>query len=133
MTDFIDKAILIGSGLEKTIKDLVCELEEKGRAEVGEKKETEGAEAETPLEGAKRIENRVVEEGLRAVRELLTVLRGGKERVEEEFADKAEDIADKLHLATSSELEIVREIATVAREKVERLEKTVKELIESNQ
>ena len=116
--EFIDKAILIGTGLEKKIKELLVELEEKGKAE--------GAEEGQPAK--ERIENRVVEDGIKAVKELLCVLREGKDRIESEVVEGAESLTGKLNLATASDLEEVKEMARAAREKTDKLEKRVKKL-----
>ncbi len=117
MAEFIDKAILIGTGLEKKIKELVVELEEKGKAEA--------KEGQPPKE---RIENRVVEDGIKAVKELLSVLREGKDRIESEVVEGAESLTRKLNLASGEELETVKEMARTAREKTDKLEKRVKKL-----
>ncbi|MEE9614360.1 MAG: hypothetical protein V3W31_05320 [Thermodesulfobacteriota bacterium] len=119
MADFIDRAILIGTGLEKKLKELVKELEESGKGE-------EGEEGELP--GGKKLENKVVDEGVKAVKDLLTVLREGKEKFEKELLCSTESLADKLNVATMSELDVVKEMARVAREKVDGLEKRVKTL-----
>ena len=115
--EFIDKAILIGTGLEKKIKELLVELEEKGKAET-----KEGQPAK------ERLENRVVEDGIKAVKELLCVLREGKDRIESEVVEGAESLTGKLNLATASDLEEVKELARSAREKTDKLEKRVKKL-----
>lgn len=126
MADFIDKALDIGVGLEKKIGELVVELEQRGQEERGktEEKQGEGEKAEGgELKPKERLENRIVQEGVRAVKELLNVLKDGKGRVESEACDAAETIAGKLQLATKEELETVKEMARVAREKVDEMEK----------
>jgi len=125
MTDFIDKAMLIGVGLEKKIKELMVELEKKGKEE---RREGAVAAEGEGLGPGQRFENRIVEDGVKAVRELLSVLREGKARVEGEACEAAEGLTTKLHLATTEELEVVKEMARVAREKVDALEKRLDEL-----
>lgn len=124
MADVIEKAILIGAGVEKKLKDILREFEESGRKERG------GGGVPTPS-GAGRAEippyqslqNRLVEDASKAVKELLSVLKDSRTKVEGEVSSATESIADKLGLATKDDLEIVKEMARVAREKVDALEK----------
>ncbi|HKZ45890.1 MAG TPA: hypothetical protein VJ202_00725 [Thermodesulfobacteriota bacterium] len=70
MTDILDKAILIGLGLEKRIKDALNELASEG-------KESKSPE-EAGLPPKQDLENKLVEEGVKAVRELIGTVKAGK-------------------------------------------------------
>ncbi len=122
MTDFIDRAILIGLGLEKKIKELVGELQRLGEKEVKTGKEGEG------LTPKKRLENMIVEESMNLVKELLSTLRSGKERLEEEVVDFSQRFVERLNLATKEDIDVIKEMARVAREKVDAIEKKIEEL-----
>ncbi len=125
MVDFIDRAILIGLGLEQKLKELVSELEKKGKESKG--REEGGREAEG-LSATQRFENVMVEDVTRTIRDMLSILKDGKDRLTGAISSSTEDIAEKLNLATREELEIVKEMAQVAREKVDELEKKVEAL-----
>ncbi len=124
MVDFIDRAILIGLGLEQKLKELVSELEKKGK----ESKGAEEAEKAEGLSATQRFENIMVEDVTRTIRDMLSILKDGKDRLTSVISSSTEDIAEKLNLATREELEIVKEMAQVAREKVDELEKKVEAL-----
>lgn len=125
MPDFIDRAILIVMGLEKKVKGVMDELADEGRTEV-DRAEGDGAEGEDlPLH--KKAENKIVEEGVKALQELRGVLREGKERFEKEVIKNASALVETLNVATRSELDTVKEMARVAREKVDALEKKIKD------
>ena len=124
MSDVIEKAILIGTGVEKKLKDILKEFEESGKKERG------GAGVPTPsgvgraeLPPSQSFQNRLVEEASKAVKDILSVLKDSRAKVEGEVSSAAESIADKLGLATKDDLEVVKEMARVAREKVDALEK----------
>ncbi len=121
MVDFIDRAILIGLGLEQKLKELVSELEKKGKE--SKKKEGEAAEKGEELSAPQKLENVIVEDVTKTIRDMLSILKEGKERLTGVISSSTEDIAEKLNLATREELEIVKEMAQVAREKVDELEK----------
>ena len=123
MADFLDRAILMGMGLEKKLRELMEELEKKGKEEGKEAKE-EG------LPPKKRLENKLVEDGVKAIRELLCTLKDSKERLGKDISGGAEKVAERLNLATRDELDIVKEMARLSREKVDLLEKRIKELEE---
>ena len=74
MTDILDKAILIGIGLEKRVKDALNELASEGK----EAKPSEG----DSLPPKQELENKLVEEGVKAVRELISTVKAGKEKVD---------------------------------------------------
>ena len=122
MADTIDKAILFGMGLEKRLKGLVDEV-----VEEGESGESEGGEGET-LPPKKEFENRLVEEGVQVLRELVETVRGGKEKVDGEIHDVAERFAEKCKVATKEDVEVIQKMAQVARGKVDKLEKRVAKL-----
>ena len=117
MADVIEKAILIGAGIEKKLKDILNEFEESGRKEKG------GAGRSEELPPSQSFQNRLVEEASKAVKDILSVLKESRTKVEGEVSSITESVADKLGLATKDDLEIVKEMARVAREKVDALEK----------
>jgi BMFP domain-containing protein YqiC len=122
MADIIDRAILFGMGLEKRLKGVVDEMVEEGKSG-----EAEGGEGEK-LPPKKEFENRLVEEGVQVLRELVETVRGGKEKVDGEIHDVAERFAEKCKVATKDDIEIIQKMAQVAREKVDKLEKRVAKL-----
>ncbi len=126
MVDFIDRAILIGLGLEKKLKELVTELEKKGR-ESKEKADTsrQGGEELSP---AQQLENVIVEDVTKTLKDLLMVLKEGKEKLTGVISSSTEELAERLNLATREELEVVKEMAQLAREKVDELEKKLETL-----
>lgn len=120
MSDLLDKAILIGMGLEKKAKEVLDELENAGKTSKG-----------APSEGLpprQAAENKVVDEGVRALKEFVTVVKGAKEKLEKEFSTGSEKVFEKLNVATQGDMEVVMEMARVAREKVDKLEKRVADL-----
>jgi BMFP domain-containing protein YqiC len=139
MSDFFDKALLLGAGLESKLKELACELQSSGKQAraKNEDAEKEACDSDTASEteglGAKeRVENKLVTEGVKGIKELLNLLKEGKDKVEGEVSGVADTIADKMGLATVSELTTVKEMARVAREKVDALEKRLEKLEEDN-
>lgn len=123
MADLLDKAILIGMGLEKKAKEVLAELEQAGKAE---KPQAEGAEAGLPPK--QMAENKVVEEGIKALKEFLSLVKTGKDRLEKEFSTSSEKVLEKLNVPTQNDIDVIKEMARVAREKVDKLEKRVAEL-----
>lgn len=119
MSDLLDKAILIGMGLEKKAKEVLDELENAGKSKAA------GQEGLPPRQAA---ENKVVDEGVRALKEFVTVVKGAKEKLEKEFSTGSEKVFGKLNVATQADLEVVLEMARVAREKIDKIEKRVAEL-----
>ncbi len=134
MADLIDKAILLGLGLEKKVKETLEEAqssrEERAKAtEAGGGEDgKEGTEPEEPLTPRQIIENRVVEDGSAVLKELLTVVTSAKEKIESEVISNSSRMADKLHVATDIEMDVVKEMARIAREKVDALEARVEAL-----
>ncbi|MCK4739365.1 MAG: hypothetical protein KAT46_05395 [Deltaproteobacteria bacterium] len=125
MTDFLDKAILLGLGVEKKLKDIASEFSGDGDTET---KDSEGEEKLPPRE---RLENAIVSDGTAAIKELITLLKEGKDKVENEFLSGTESLGEKLNIATKVELDTVKEMARVAREKVDSLEKRLDKLEEN--
>ncbi len=138
MSDFFDKALLLGAGLEKKLKELACELDPTDKDcktdNKGETKEgSEGSTAATDRLGAtdglgakERIENRLVTEGVRGIKELVSLIKDGKDKVDGEVSGIADTIADRMGLATTSELTTVKEMARVARERADNAEASLK-------
>lgn len=120
MTDILDKAILIGLGLGKRARDILNELASEGK----EAKTGEGGE----LPPKQELENKLVEEGVKAVRELVATAKAGKEKVDKEIQEVVERFLEKCKVATKDDIEIIEKMAQVAREKVDKLEKKVEEL-----
>ncbi|MBI5588440.1 MAG: accessory factor UbiK family protein [Deltaproteobacteria bacterium] len=125
MADLIDKAILIGIGLEKKAKEVLEELQQAGKAAKGAEGAEKPAEELTPKQ---LIENKVVEDGVKALKEFLGVVRSARERLEKDLTSSSGKVLEKLNVPTSDDLDIVKEMARIAREKVDRLEKKVEEL-----
>lgn len=122
MADIFDKAILIGIGLEKKAKEVIDELQRAGKESTAEK--GEGPD----LTARQAAENKVVDEGVKALKEFLSVIQAGKERLEKEVSASSEKVLERLNVATQNDIDIIKEMARVAREKVDRLEKRVQEL-----
>ena len=122
MSDIIDKAILFGMGLEKRLKGVVDEVVEEGKEDASKSGE------EGKLPPRKDFENRLVDEGVKVIRELVESVKGGKEKVDGEIREVAERFAERCNVATREDIEIIQKMAQVAREKVDTLEKRVAEL-----
>ncbi len=118
MPDMLDRMLLVAMGLEKKVKEVIDDLQKTGKEESGE----EG------LSAKEVVENKIVDEGVGVVKELLSVVDGARSRIEEELASKSGRIREKIHAADSEEIEVVKEMARLAREKVDALEKRVDEL-----
>lgn len=126
MADLLDKAILIGIGLEKKAKEVLEDLQQAGK----EAKASAGAQGPgaEPLSAKQTVENKVVEEGVKALSEFLNVIRSVKGKIESEVQSSSGKVLDRLNIATEDDIEVVREMARIAREKVDSLEKRVEEL-----
>ena len=118
--NILDKAILIGIGLEKRLKDALNELASEGK----EAKTGEGGE----LPPKQELENKLVDEGVKVVRELIGTVKAGKEKVDKEIQEVVERLLEKCRVATKDDIEIIEKMAQVAREKVDALEKRMEEL-----
>lgn len=119
MADILDKAILIGMGLEKKLKDTINELAD-------EAKKGDGDESKLPPR--KEFENKVVEEGVKILREVVAAAKSGKEMIDEHIKNAVQEILEKFKVATREDIEVIEKMAQNAREKVDRLEKRVEEL-----
>lgn len=124
MADLLDKAILIGLGLEKKAKEVLEELQKAGK----ESKSEGGAGEGEGLSAKQVVENKVVEDGVKALKEFLSAVKSVKERIESEVSSSSGRVLEKLNVPTQDDIDIVREMARIAREKVDRLEKKVTEL-----
>lgn len=119
MSDIIDKAILVGMGLEKKARELVEELQKMGKEGVGEAGQ---------LPPKHLIENKIVEDGIKVLREFVNALSMSKDKLDKELTNTSERLLEKLHIATQNDMEVIKEMARIAREKVDSLEKRVQEL-----
>ncbi len=124
MSDLLDKAILIGLGLEKKAKEVIDELQKEGKVQAAATG-AEGGEGLPPREAA---ENRVVEDGVKVLKEFLSLLKSGREKLEKEVSSGSGRLLEKINAATKDDVDIVKEMARVAREKADKLEKRVAEL-----
>lgn len=127
MSEILDKAVLIGMGLEKKAKEALDELQKAGKAAADAKAAGAGTTGEG-LSTKQLIENKVVEDAVGALKELLGYINAGKEKFEKEFAASSEKLLEKLHVPTHNDVEVIKEMARISREKVDRLEKMVEEL-----
>jgi BMFP domain-containing protein YqiC len=130
MADIIDKAIEVGMGLEKKAKEVLDELQKSGEAAKKEKaaEGTEGTGTPEDLTPRQVVENRVVEEGVKALKEFLCIINTVKEKLGREFVAGSGKLAEGLHVATEDDIDVVKEMARVAREKVDALEKRMEAL-----
>ncbi len=119
MSDMLDRMLLVAMGLEKKVKETIGDLQKTGEEGKGE---GEG------LSAKEVVENKIVDEGVGVVKELLSVVDNARKRIEEELASKSGRIREKIHAADSEDIEVIKEMARVAREKVDALEKRVGEL-----
>lgn len=121
MTDILDKIILIGMGLEKKLKDSISKLAEESKK--GKTADTDGG-----LPPRKELENKVVEEGVRILREVADAARTGKEFIDEHINNTVCEILERFKVATREDIEVIEKMAQNAREKVDKLEKRIEEL-----
>ncbi len=124
MTDILDKFITLGIGLEKKATEALGELEKLGKEAIEEEEagEEEGGEG---LGAKKKFENRLVDHGVKAIGEFIAILKDCRVKAEGDLRDSGEKVMDKLHMASKDELEVAIEMARVAREKVDELEKRI--------
>ncbi len=127
MSDLIDKAILIGLGLEKKAKEALTELEKAGKAGVEEKSEG-GTAAGEPLSPKQAVENKVVEEGIKTLKDFLALVKSAREKLDKEVTAGSGKVLGKLNVATQDDIEVVKEMIRVSREKIDNLDKRVAEL-----
>lgn len=122
MTDILDKFITLGLGLEKKARQTIEELEDLGAESRRQKTGEEG------LPPGKAAQNKVVDEGVRILKEFASALAECRTRIEGDVSGASERVAERLKLATRTDLDVVLEMARLAREKVDELEKRVAEL-----
>jgi len=127
MADLLDKAIMIGLGLEKKAKEAFAELERAGKA-AKESSPTGQEQGSEGLNSKQAAENKIVEDGINLLKDVLGAIKSGKEKLDKEVIDKAELVMNRLHIPTQDDLEVIKEMARVSREKVDRLEKMIEEL-----
>lgn len=132
MADILDKAILIGMGFEKKAREMLEELQRAGKQtsdeRSGGKPEAAGAPSSEGLPPRQAVENKLVEDGVVALKEFLAFVKAGKEKLEKEVTSSSGKVFEKLNVASQDDIDIVKEMARIAREKVDRLEKRVEEL-----
>ncbi|MBI5893226.1 MAG: accessory factor UbiK family protein [Deltaproteobacteria bacterium] len=120
MADILDKAILIGMGLEKKVKKIADKLvEEAVKTEEGD---------ESKLPPRKELENKVVEEGVKILREVVAAAKSGKDMIDEHIKNAVQEMLEKFKVATREDIDVIEKMAQNAREKVDRLEKRIEEL-----
>lgn len=125
MSDLFDKALLVGMGLEKKAKEVIEELQKEGKDEAASTGGGEsGAESEGPS-AKQAVENKVVEDGVRVLKEFLNIIKTGREKLEKEVSSSSGRLLDKVNAATKDDVDIVKEMARISREKVDELEKRV--------
>ena len=129
MADILDKAILIGMGLEKKAKEMLDELQRAGKQGGDERAgEAAGASSSEGLPPRQAVENKLVEDGVAVLKEFLAFVKAGKEKLEKEVSSSSGKVFEKLNVASQDDIDIVKEMARIAREKVDKLEKRVEEL-----
>lgn len=132
MADILDKAILIGMGLEKKAREMLEELQRAGKQGTDEgsgvKPEATGASSSEVLPPRQAVENKLVEDGVVVLKEFLAFVKAGKEKLEKEVSSSSGKVFEKLHVASQDDIDIIKEMARIAREKVDKLEKRVEEL-----
>jgi len=112
MSDFVERAIMIANGFEQKAKEVVEDFAKSASSSV-----------EGELTGSEKIQNKIVEESVKALRQVVQVLEEGRGKVEEELQGPLESLMEKFNLATKDEVDDLREMVRVAREKVDELEK----------
>jgi BMFP domain-containing protein YqiC len=130
MSDMIDKAIEVGMGLEKKAKEVLDELQKSGEAVKKEKAAEAPAAPGAPedLSTSQVVENRIVAEGVKALKEFLCIINSAKDKLGRDFVAGSGKLAEGLHVATEEDIDVVKEMARVAREKVDELEKRMEAL-----
>ena len=126
MSDLLDKAVLIGMGLEKKAKEALEELERSGK-EATDARAAAGPSA-PGLSAKQVIENKVVEDAVKVLKDLLSAITTGKDKFEKEAQAAAERVMERLSVPTRTEVDVIKEMARISREKVDLLERRVEEL-----
>ncbi len=128
MTDILDKFITLGIGLEKKAREVIDELEKLGTEEIAEKESEDDEDNNDGLGAKEKFENRLVNHGVKAIGEFVAILKDCRTKAEGDLKDSSEKVMNKLHMASLDELEVAIEMARVAREKVDELEKRISAL-----
>ena len=133
MTDMMDRLITVGMGLEKRAREVLEGLEDVGKeVKKATDEKVEGTEDATTegedLSARKKLENRLVDDGVKVMTEFVSLLTECKTKFTGEASSTSETLMEKMNVATRDELEVVKEMARVAREKVDELEKKVETL-----
>lgn len=128
MSDLLDKAVTIGLGLEKKAKEALEELERVGKAATESKGAQAGGTGGPDLTPKQAVENKVVEDAVKVLKDLLGAISSGKERFEKEAQATSERVMERLNVPTRTEVDVIKEMARISREKVDLLEKRVEEL-----
>ncbi|MBI5885636.1 MAG: accessory factor UbiK family protein [Deltaproteobacteria bacterium] len=126
MADILDKAVRIGLGLEKKAKEALQELEAAGKAATDER--TAAGTQGQGLTAKQVVENKVVEDAVKVLKDLLEAITSGKERFEKEAQATSERVMEKLNVPTRTEVDVIKEMARISREKTDLLERRVEEL-----
>lgn len=116
MSDIIEKAFLIGKGLEEKVSKIIDELAKEGEKRVSD------------LPAKEELENKLVEGGAKAAGVAIGQLKKDKEKLAEKVSEVIEGLLGKLNIVTRDDIEIIEKMASNAREKVDALEKRIKEL-----
>lgn len=128
MSDLLDKAVIIGLGLEKKAKEALNELERVGKAATEAKGAQPGGTGAPDLTPKQAVENKVVEDAVKVLKDLLGAISSGKEKFEKEAQATSERVMERLNVPTRTEVDVIKEMARISREKVDLLEKRVEEL-----
>jgi BMFP domain-containing protein YqiC len=121
MFGIIEKALLIGKGLEERATKMMDDL-----AKEGEKK---AADLPTSKE---EFENKLVEGGTKIAGEAINHLKQDKEKIEKKISQMMDRLFEKFKVVTRDDIEVIEKMAARAREKVDELEKRI-ELIEKKE
>ena len=140
MADAFDRLITLGLGLEKKARESLEEIEKAGQKDREEKAEAAGETAEPSAEeedgeelsSKQKIENKLVDGGIKALTEFINAVTDCKGRLDQEISSGSQKVAGKLNIASREEVEIIMEMARVAREKVDALEKRIEALEEKS-
>lgn len=116
MSDIVEKVFLIGKGLDKKAREFVDGLAEEGKKKV------------TDLPTREETENKLVERGTRFASVAISQLRKDKEKVEGKVVEAVQGLLERFNVVTRDDMDVIEKMASKAREKVDLLEKRVKEL-----
>ncbi len=117
MSDIIEKAFLIGKGLEERAGKVLNDLAKEGEKKVSGLPTTK-----------EELENKLVEGGTRVAGKTIKHFKKDKEKIEGKVSEIIEGLFDKFKLVSRDDIDIIEKMASKAREKVDALEKRVEEL-----